>query len=125
MSSYVPSEPWAAAVHLVVHFAGYTIGRYLPAGIARALARNTLVLGTLGVERLVADEPAGARMIALSTFALLVMKVIVVVEERARGMGPLSLGAWVGFAGAWLGMKPRLFVTAETVSLNGARVLIR
>lgn len=129
MSSYVPSELWVAAVLaavlLVVLIAGYTIGRYLPVGVARALTWTTLVLGTLGVERLVVDEPAGVRMVALITFALLVMKVIVVIEERARGMGPLSLGAWLGFAGAWLGMKPRLFASAETVSLNGAGALIR
>jgi len=129
MSSYVPSELWVvvvlASALLVVLTAGYTIGRYLPAGIARALAWTTLALGTLGVERLVHDEPAGVRMVALITFALLDMKVIVVIEERARGMGPLSLGAWFGFAGVWLGMKPRLFVAAETVSLNGAGALIR
>ena len=130
MSSYGPSEPWLAAVFaaalLVVLIPGYAIGRgYLPVAIARALAWTTLVLGTFGVERLVADEPAGLRMVALITFALLVMKVIVVIEERARGMGPLSLGGWLGFAGAWLGMKPGLFASAETVSLNGAGALIR
>ena len=105
MSSYVPSETGVVAVLaaalLVVLIAGYTTGQYLPAGIARTLAWTTLILGTLGVERLVADEPAGVRMVALITFALLVMKVIVVIEERARGMGRLSFGAWLGFAGAW------------------------
>ena len=128
MSAYVPSELWVVAVlaaALVVLIAGYAIGRRLRPGIARAFAWTTLVLGTLGVEKLVAHEPAGVRMVALITFALLVMKVIVVIEERARGMGPLSFGAWFGFAGAWLGMKPRLFASAETVSLNGAGALLR
>src|SRR5688572_12276578 len=99
MSSYVPSEPRVGAmfavVLVVVLFAGYMMGRgYVSAGIARALAWTTVFFGTLGVERLVADEPAGVRMVALITFALLVMKIIVVIEERARGMGCLSLGAW-------------------------------
>jgi len=130
MSSYVPSDLWVGAVLigvlLVVLIAGYTIGRgSVSAASARALAWAALVLGTLGVERLVADESAGVRMIALITFALLLMKVIVVVEERALGMKALSLGAWFGFAGAWLGMKPRLFAAPETVSLNGAGALLR
>src|SRR5207253_329044 len=80
----------------------------------------TLVVGTLGVEKLVAGEPPGVRMIALIGFALLVMKVIVVIEERAQGMKPLSFSAWLGFAGAWLGMKPRLFASAESGALPGA-----
>jgi len=129
MSAYMPSELWVVAVLaaalLVVLLVGYAIGRRLPTGVARALAWSTLVLGTLGVEKLVAHEAAGVRMVALITFALLVMKVIVVIEERARGMSRLSFGAWVGFAGAWLGMKPRLFASAETVSLNGAGALLR
>jgi hypothetical protein len=130
MSSYVPSEPSVGAVLigvlLAVLVAGYTIARgSVPAASARAFAWAALVLGTLGVERLVADEPAGVRMIALITFALLLMKVIVVVEEKALGMKALSVGAWFGFAGAWLGMKPRLFASPEPVSLNGAGLLLR
>jgi hypothetical protein len=129
MSAYVPSEPSVVAVLAAILFAvliaGYTIGRYLPPAVARALAWTTLVFGTLGVERLVTDEPGGVRMVALITFALLVMKVVVMIEERARGMGPLSFGTWLGFAGAWPGMKPRLFSSAEAVSLNGAGALMR
>src|SRR5688572_17795002 len=118
MSAYAPSECWVAAVlataFLVVLIAGYATGRYLPAVVARPLAWTTLVLGTLGVERWVADEPAGVRMLGLITFVLLVMKVIVVIEKRDQGMGALSCGGWLGFAGAWLGMKPELFASAET-----------
>jgi alginate O-acetyltransferase complex protein AlgI len=114
-----------ATALLVVLTAGYTIARRMPATIARTLAWATLVLGTLGIERLVADEPAGLRMVALVTFALLVMKVIVVIEESARGMAPLSFGAWLGFTGAWLGMEPRLFAAANPGALDGARTLLR
>jgi alginate O-acetyltransferase complex protein AlgI len=65
------------------------------------------------------------RMVALITFALLVMKVIVVIEERARGMNSLTFTAWLGFAVAWLGMKPRLFASQERRALDGAGELVR
>nr|PZN15624.1 MAG: hypothetical protein DIU78_25500 [Pseudomonadota bacterium] len=37
----------------------------------------------------------------------------------------LSLGAWLAFAGAWLGMQPRLFAAARTPSPSGASDLLR
>lgn len=129
MASYIPSAYWVAglvaALLAVVLAAGYPMGRYLSAGVARALAWSMLVVGTLGIERLLSSEPPGVRMVALITYALLGMKVIVVIEERARGMPPLSPGMWFAFAGAWIGMRPRLFASAETVPLRGAGALMR
>ena len=129
MSAYTPSAYWVvallAAVFVVVLIAGYTMGRYLSTGIARALAWSMLVFGTLGIERLVSSEPPGVRMVALITYALLGMKVIVVIEERARRMQPLSPGMWFGFAAAWFGMRPRLFASAESHPLSGAGALLR
>lgn len=129
MTAYLPSELWvvavlAAAIGAVI-VGGHAIARGCPVGIARFLAWSTLVVGTLGVERLVDHEPPGMRMVALIALALLVMKVIVVIEERARGMEPLTFGAWLAFAGAWLGMKPRLFASRESGGLSGAAALIR
>src|SRR6058998_1049984 len=132
MSPYLPSQLWVvevlAAGLVVVIVAGHAIAHRLTTVVARALAWTTLVVGTLGVEKLVAGEPPGVRMIALIGFALLVMKVIVVIEERARGMKPLSFSAWLGFAGAWLGMRPRIFAataSADSGALPGAGTLIR
>ncbi|MES2522086.1 MAG: membrane bound O-acyl transferase family-domain-containing protein [Gemmatimonadota bacterium] len=129
MASYIPSTYWVAALLaaclVVVLVAGYVMGRYLSTGIARALAWSTLVFGTLGIERVVSSEPPGVRMVALITFALIAMKVIVVIEERARGMQPLSPGMWFGFAGVWIGMRPRLFAAAGSDALRGAGALVR
>lgn len=129
MSAYLPSQLWVlavlAGVLVVAMVVGYAIACRAPAAIGRPLAWTTLVLGTLGVERLTAREPPGVRMVALITFALLVMKVVVVIEERARGTTPLAFGAWLRFAGAWLGMNPRLFASVETGPLPGAGALIR
>lgn len=129
MAAYVPSASsvialWAACLGVVL-IAGHALGRSRSIGMARMLSWSMLVIGTIGMERLVAAEPPGVRMIALITFALLGMKVIVLIEERARGMPPLSLGAWFGFAGAWLGMRPRLFTAAERNPLRGAGELVR
>jgi len=129
MASYIPLAYWVAALWaaflVVVLVAGYPMGRYLSTGIARALAWSMLVVGTLGIERLVSADPPAVRMVALITFGLLGMKVIVVIEERARGMKPLSPGMWFDFAGAWIGMRPRLFASAGSQSLRGAGALVR
>ncbi len=129
MPGYLPADARVVAllgtVVVVVLVAGYLIGRHLPTRRARRLAWVALVLGTLGIETLTAKEPAGVRMVALIVFALLLMKVLVVIEERARGMGPLSPGAWIGFAAAWLGMRPRLFTSTAGGPLSGAGALIR
>lgn len=129
MSAYLPSTsfivPVLALGLLIVLGSGFAIGRLGQSGIARGLAWAVLLLGTLGAERLVADEPPGVRMLALVSVALLGMKIIVVVEERALGMAPLSLAAWVGFAAAWLGMKPRLFGERAPGSLAGVSLLVR
>jgi len=129
MSAYLPTTTWIvlalALGLLVVVGGGFVIGRLNQSGVARGLAWAVLILGTLGVARLVAHEPPGVRMLALVGVALLGMKVIVVVEERARGMAPLSLGAWVGFATAWLGMNPRLFGERVPGALAGASPLVR
>lgn len=129
MFAYVPSEPWVvaalAAALVFVILAGYPVASLVPSALARPLAWATLVLGTFGVERLTSREPPGMRMVALIAFALLSMKVIVVVEERARGMRPLSFSAWLGFAGAWLGMKPALFASVQARPLPRAVALMR
>ncbi len=91
----------------------------------RTVAWTTLVLGSLAVERAVALEGPGVRMLAWSAFGLLVLKVIVIVEERARGMAPLSAGAWLGFSFAWPGMQPRIFAAPALGPLPGAGALVR
>ena len=129
MTAYVPSASWVvalwAACVVVVFIAGYVLHTSRSTGTARIVAWSMLVVGTVGLERLTSAEPAGVRMLALITFALLGMKVIVAIEERARGMRPLSLGMWFGFAGAWIGMRPRHFAAAEHEARRGAGDLVR
>jgi len=129
MSAYLPSTssvvPVLALGLLVVVGGGFAIGRLGQSGVARALAWAVLLLGTPAGACLVAHEPPGVRMLALVSVALLGMKIIVVVEERALGMAPLSFGAWLGFATAWLGMKPRLFGERDPRVLTGASLLVR
>jgi len=129
LSAYLPSATWiirALALGMLVSLAwGYALGRMERAGLARGLAWATLTFGTLGVERAVAYEPPGFRMFALVSVVLVGMKIIVLVEERAAGMPPLPLGAWLGFAAACLGMKPRLFGERTPGPRAGASQLLR
>lgn len=129
MTAYVPTGPaivLALAVILgSVLVAGYAMLRIRRVRQTRVVAWMLLVIGTAGVERLCAGEPPGVRMIALISYALLVMKIIVVLEEEARGLTPLTFGRWLGFAAAWLGMQPRLFAAPPAGPLPGAGALMR
>jgi alginate O-acetyltransferase complex protein AlgI len=91
----------------------------------RSVAWTILIAGSVAVERAVAHEGPGVRMLAWCAFGLLVLKVIVIVEERARGMAPLSVGAWFGFLFAWPGMQPRIFAAPKVGRLPEASALIR
>jgi len=127
--AYFPSEPRVVAVFVAILVAtgagGHAVASRCSARTARRVTWPAFVVGTVAVERLVAEEPPGVRMAALIAFALLVMKVLVVVEERARGMAALPFGTWLAFAGAWLGMKPRCFAARERAPLAGGVGLIR
>jgi alginate O-acetyltransferase complex protein AlgI len=128
MEPFVPASPVVVAVALgalvLVLFAGGALALHAPVAAARAVAWALLLAGTAGVERLTTAEPAGFRMLVLIAFALLSAKCIVVVEERANGMQPLPFPRWLGFAGAWLGMRPRLFARRQRGALPGARDLL-
>ena len=64
-------------------------------------------------------------MVALISFALLVMKTIVLLEEHARGLTPLTFARWLAFSVGWIGMQPRLFASPAAGPLTGAAALIR
>jgi hypothetical protein len=91
----------------------------------RLFTWGALVVGVFSVERLVSNEAPLLRMLALVTFTLSMMKVIVIAEARALGMAALSFGRFVGFTAAWLGMDPRPFADARAAPLPGAAALIR
>ena len=91
----------------------------------RTVAWATLVLGSFALERAVAHERPGVRMLVWCAFGLFVLKVIVIVEERARGMAPLSAGAWFGFLFTWPGMQPRIFAAPRLGPLPESFALIR
>lgn len=129
MSAFRPTDAALVVVFagmlLALLLGGHVLVRSTSAVWAVKLAWVTFVLGLVGVERLFAEEPAGLRMVVLITFALLALKLVAVTRERASGMSPLSLPAWLGFSVAWLGMRPRLFLSYGAPPLSGAPVLLR
>jgi len=128
MGAYLPNGPTApAAVLLALLFvlaSGPWVARRLSLSAARAVSWTLLVLGTAAIERLSASEPPGFRMLALIAFALLALKVVVLVADRARGGAPLAFGAWIRFAAGWPGMQPSLFASGRGEPLSGARELL-
>ena len=127
-TAYVPSGASGVLV-LAAMLGGLVVVGYLVQRLAvrwaRAIAWTSLVAGTAGVERLTGAEPPGYRMIAMISFVLLAMKGIVMLEEQARGLKPLSFVQWLGFAAGWIGMQPRLFASQTAAPLPGAGALMR
>jgi hypothetical protein len=114
-----------AAVLLALLVGGYALTRRSTSAWVPRIAWLSLFAGGAGIERTVAGEPAGVRMLALITFALLSLKVIAVASEREKGMPPLSFAAWLAFSSAWLGMRPRLFTSYGGTARDGASELLR
>jgi hypothetical protein len=129
MHAFIPADPWIVVVLATalggVILLGFAIARGVLTSSARFVGWATLLFGTLVVEWLTRAEPAGVRMLALVTFGLLAMKLVVVAEERTRGMKKLSFGAWLGFAAAWPGMKPGPFCSPDVGARSGAGALLR
>ncbi|HEX6275512.1 MAG TPA: MBOAT family protein [Polyangiaceae bacterium] len=129
MSAFRPVEPWTiaaiGAVLLVLLVGGYALSRRAPGGWVPKVGWTILVAGVPAIERLTAREPAFVRMLALIAFALVTLKLIAVARERAAGMPPLSFTAWLAFSSAWLGMRPRLFISYGAPARDGAPVLLR
>ncbi len=98
----------ATVVMLGFALTGLRLGLARPFGWALVVGVSTVV------EVLSRDEPPLLRMVALIAAALLGLKAIVVVEERARGMPALALGRYLAFTLGWLGMQPRLFASPRT-----------
>ena len=128
-AAYVPTSAWIVlalgTILAALIVAGYTLQRLRFPHRARVALWTLLIVGTAGVERFYSGQPPGLRMLALISFALLVMKVIVLLEEQAQGMTPLSLTRWLGFSAGWIGMQPRFFASQAAGPLAGAGALMR
>ena len=130
MDAYLPASP-LVPIAVAAMVAGLLLVGYAMQGSQQArswrsvAAWSLLVAGVAAVHGLAVAEPAGFRMLALIGYALVAMKVIVVVAERARGMAPLPLGRWLAFAVLWPGMQPRLFARGRQGPLAGAGDLFR
>jgi len=93
--------------------------------VRRAIGWSILFAGTAAVDRLCTGAAPIERMLALIAFAMLAMKAIVVIEERASGMPPLPIGRVLAFSLAWLGMRPRVFASRAEGALPGAAELVQ
>jgi len=128
MQAYLPRDPGLlvvlaciAAAQLVI---GYGLARWSAPRVARWVAWPALVGAVASVERVFAHEPAGLRMLAVMTAVMLGMKILVLVEDRARRSRVLDPPAWLAFALGWPGMRPHVFAERSGRPLHGARRLM-
>jgi alginate O-acetyltransferase complex protein AlgI len=103
---------------------GFAITRLSSLRIARLLSWALTIAGTMAVERISNQEPAGLRMLVIIVAALWGMKAVVAVESRAGGHSTLALWQYVAFSVAWPGMRPHLFAQLGRPPLTGAGRLI-
>lgn len=129
MSAYTPTS--AAVLGLVLAvlacclLLGYGIGNGPPARWRRPVAWLQVLSGTLFVERLTAEQPAGFRMLCLVLVLILSLKAVVLVESRRDGEPPLSPVRWLCFAALWLGMRPAVFARRNGKTRADAGSLLR
>lgn len=127
MQAYTLHDPRVlallACIALLEVVGGYAVGRWIPRGVARWIAWAATVALVAVVERLLAHEPAGLRMLAFIVVAMLALKIVVLVEEPREQRG-FPFWAWLGFALGWPGMRPRLFAQRGARPLIGVRRLI-
>jgi hypothetical protein len=114
----IPLLPAAPALVLL----GYLVQRSAKR-TPRALLWAILVLGVLGLERLLADAPPLVRMAGMAVYAFLILKVMVGEEERTDGMEALPFGRWLEFSLLWIGMRPRLFLARRRPVPGASRLL--
>ena len=128
MNAYAPHSATAtgmtAAALAAILLLGYRITRLRSARLARIAAWSLVVAAVVGVERLVAREPAGVRMLAIIAALLFALKAVVVVEAQASGGRRLTWGRWLGFAALWPGMRPGPFTGARAGPRPGAGPLL-
>lgn len=88
-----------------------------------ALAWLLVLVSVISLERFLANEAPGFRMVALITIGLYAMKSVVVVNAKPSVRDQLGLRSWLEFSLAWPGMQPRLFAKRADAALPQAREL--
>src|SRR6185503_11867220 len=113
MRAFTPSSPAVvgilAGLLLATLLAGFALTRLRRIGLARALAWALVIGAAFVAERIVRDEAAGVRMLAICAVTLFAMKGVVSVEDQAQGGARLAPAPWFAFAAGWPGMRPQLF----------------
>jgi hypothetical protein len=128
VQAYIPRDPRVLWIILGIVIAqvllGFVIAHRLPRGLARCTAWLATVVAVAAVDRVLAHDPPGLRMLAFILVGLFALKVVVLVEEpRKEPAFPFS--AWLAFALGWPGMRPSLFAHPKPQPLEGAHRLIR
>jgi Membrane bound O-acyl transferase family len=128
VSAFAPSGAgvvWAGCGLLAATLAvGFALPRLPSPAAARWLAWGWTAAAVVVAERLTAGEPPGFRMLGILGALLFGLKGVVAVADRAAGNRPLGAAAWLGFAAAWPGMRPRLFARWRGWPLPGAAALL-
>ena len=112
MEAYLPSS-WAVTLVVLglvaaAVVAGRTLTRRAPLFAIRVAGWSSLLLGSAALERFLASERPGVRMLSLIAFAMVVLKTLVIAEALAHGVPLLGRLRFLVFTLAWPGMRPEL-----------------
>lgn len=113
LNAYAPSdwsELWTSLAGLsAVLFFGYCVTRIRSIFMARVVSWLMVIVCVGGMEQYTVSQPAGLRMVLIISMLLYTMKVVVAAEVHNVGKVQLNFYQWIGFAGFWVGMRPKLF----------------
>jgi hypothetical protein len=96
---------------------GYTLPYANNIRVARIIGWCIVISTTILSIAITAQESPTYRMITIASLQLLSLKIIVLVETY-RGKPNLTIIQWLAFALGWFGMRPNLFETFPSKSLN-------
>src|SRR5688572_7625127 len=129
MPAYLPSAWFVPVLVLAIVAAtvagGRALTRHASLRVVRIAGWSSLVVGSVAIERALAAEPPGVRMLSLIAFAMVVLKALVIGEARARGVPLLGPLRFLAFTLAWPGMRPELFVAKSAVTGGETAALFR
>jgi len=114
-----------AAILVFTVLLGYIVSKSSNYKLSVYIAWFLLALGMFLTERLTDAFPPVLRMLCIILVTLFGMKTVVSVEYYRGRESRLNFIQWISFVTGWFGMRPNLFETLGTKSLQGGDELVK
>jgi len=128
MNPFLPSDflilPEVFFLVFLIVVGGYWVCKIRKYRVAIYLAWCFVVFSISSAQMLTYAEAPGVRMIVLILATLFSLKIVVGVEWYKHSLFQLNFIQWSCFVVGWFGMKPKLFESLGSKSLDGGKALV-